>query len=272
MSKGKSVKTEKNDAESITTSHEEQKLDDLIRALVIAAEAKGWWWQIDAKDMKAFHYSTISVARNDVEGTFEITCDSQVKLTYHKTSFYNHGLSDLSDAALNEICKIPWVKASKKIPKELFSDTTIIHKLLRNFHKMVRQLKHRHNDRDAFLINDEYDVQDFLHVILRGLFEDIRPEEYTPSYAGGSSRMDFLLKKEQIVIETKIASLSLKDKQVGEQLLIDIARYQSHPDCKQLICFVYDPLSNLKNPTGLETDLSKKHGELNVKVIVVSPS
>jgi hypothetical protein len=24
-------------------------------------------------------------------------------------------------------------------------------------------------------------------------FDDIRPEEYTPSYAGGSSRIDFLL-------------------------------------------------------------------------------
>ena len=28
-------------------------------------------------------------------------------------------------------------------------------------------------------------------------FDDIRPEEYTPSYAGGSSRIDFLLKDEK---------------------------------------------------------------------------
>nr|WP_250162867.1 hypothetical protein [Psychrobacter sp. WY6] len=34
-------------------------------------------------------------------------------------------------------------------------------------------------------------------------FDDVRPEEYTPSYAGAASRTDFLLKKEQIIIELK---------------------------------------------------------------------
>lgn len=104
-------------------------------------------------------------------------------------------------------------------------------------------------------------------------FDDIRAEEYSPSYAGGSSRLDFLLKKEEIiVIESKMASNKLKDRQVGEQLIIDIARYKAHLNCKHLICFVYDPNNNLKNPSGLEADLSKKHDALNVKVIVVSPS
>jgi len=121
------------------------------------------------------------------------------------------------------------------------------------------------------VVEDEYDVQDLLHAFLRGLFDDIRPEEYTPSYAGGASRMDFLLKSEQIVIETKVASNSLRDRQIGEQLMIDIQRYQAHPDCKRLICFVYDPHGNIRNPTGLESDLSRVHDKLEVKVIVVSP-
>jgi REase_DpnII-MboI len=107
--------------------------------------------------------------------------------------------------------------------------------------------------------------------MLRCLFDDIRPEEYTPSYAGGASRMDFLLKSEQIVIETKMASASLRDRQVGEQLIIDIQRYRTHPDCKRLLCFVYDPHGNIRNPTGLETDLTRVHDKLEVKVIVVSP-
>ncbi len=83
--------------------------------------------------------------------------------------------------------------------------------------------------------------------------------------------MDFLLKAEQIVLEAKFASESLRDKQLGEQLIIDIGRYQAHPDCKRLVCFVYDPHGNIKNPVGLEADLTRLHGKLEVKVIVVSP-
>lgn len=153
----------------------------------------------------------------------------------------------------------------------LTSDLALLERLLRRFHRIARQLKHRHNERSAFSIQDEYDVQDLLHAILRGLFDDVRPEEYAPSYAGSASRMDFLLKSEQIVLEAKFSGPSLRDKQIGEQLIVDIKRYQAHPDCQRLICFVYDPLGNLKNPLGLETDLSGIHENLDVKVIVVSP-
>jgi hypothetical protein len=68
----------------------------------------------------------------------------------------------------------------------------------------------------------------------------------------------------------KVASAALRDRQIGEQLLIDIGRYQSHQDCRRLICFIYDPGGYLKNPTGLETDLSQTTEKLEVKVIVVS--
>jgi hypothetical protein len=87
---------------------------------------------------------------------------------------------------------------------------------------------------------------------------------------GGSSRIDFLLKSQKIAIEVKLASASLRDKQIGDQLIVDIGRYQSHPDCRRLICFVYDPAGNLRNPSGLEADLSRAVGKLEVKVIIVS--
>ena len=46
--------------------------------------------------------------------------------------------------------------------------------------------------------------------------------------------MDFLVKEEQIVIETKHNRKNLLEKQITEELVIDIARYSSHPDCKRL--------------------------------------
>jgi len=256
-------------------SPEEKKLNEVIEKLVSTAEAKGWTWEITAKDTKNFRYATISVNRYleaAISAAFEITCDGGVKLAVHKTSFYGHGVNDLRDAVWNEICKLTWLEKPKKEDgaKPDWS-LDIIEKVLRNFHRMARQLKHRHDDRPSFLIEDEYDIQDLLHAVLRGFFDDIRAEEYAPSYAGGASRLDFLIKKEEVVIEAKMASAKLKDKQVGEQLIIDIARYNVHPNCKHLVCFVYDPQNNLKNPAGLEADLSKKHDDLNVKVIVVSP-
>lgn len=43
-------------------------------------------------------------------------------------------------------------------------------------------------------MNDEYDVQDIIHALLKIEFDDIRPEEWGTSYAGSNSRMDFYLK------------------------------------------------------------------------------
>jgi DNA-binding sugar fermentation-stimulating protein len=58
-------------------------------------------------------------------------------------------------------------------------------------------------NRNTIEIEDEYDVQDLFHALLKLYFDDIRPEEYTPSYGGSASRVDFLLKDEQIIIEIK---------------------------------------------------------------------
>jgi len=254
------------------------KLKVLISLVIGTADAKGWLAYLASEDTNTHKYATVAVSREipstyqTVTGTFEITCDERIKITYHRTSFHSWGLADLYDAVANEFWKLTWIKKEDRTkPSAPQSDVALIERLLRRFHRAVRQLKHRYDDRPTLPIEDEFDVQDLLAVTLRALFDDIRPEEYTPSYAGGSSRMDFLLKSEQIVIETKFASASLRDKDVGAQLIIDIGRYSAHPDCKRLICFVYDPNGYIRNPTGLESDLTKVHGTLEVKVIVVSP-
>jgi hypothetical protein len=143
-----------------------------------------------------------------------------------------------------------------------------IEKLLTKFHSVARQIRQRHDDRPTLDIDDEYDVQDLLHGLLKIYFDDIRPEEWTPSYAGGCTRMDFLLKAEKIVVEVKKTRSKLGAKEIGSQLADDIFRYRSHPDCKTLVCFVYDPEERILNPKGLEHDLSQPVGELQVKVYV----
>jgi hypothetical protein len=137
------------------------------------------------------------------------------------------------------------------------------------FHQVAKELKNRYNKRETLEINDEYDVQDLLRALLRIEFDDVRHEEWTPSYAGKSSRMDFLLKEEQIVIEVKKSRDGLNEKEIGDQLIIDIKRYENHKDCKTLVCFIYDPEEKIKNPIGLSSDLEKMGSDsLRLKVII----
>lgn len=127
--------------------------------------------------------------------------------------------------------------------------------------KVADELKKRRCDknkpRPSISINDEYDLQDLLRSLLAIDFHDVRPEEWCPSYAGSSKRMDFLLKKEKIVIETKKTRDNHNAKSIGEELVIDIAHYKQHKDCEQLVCYVWDKEKKIPNPVGLKDDLEK---------------
>lgn len=163
----------------------------------------------------------------------------------------------------------PLTRRSQSTSPGMESDTVgLVRRICLRFHNVARQLKHRHAGRPTLEIIDEYDVQDLLHSVLRLHFDDIRPEEWTPSYAGGAARMDFLLKREQIVVETKMPRAGLGEREIGGQLIVDIARYQKHADCKMLVCFVYDPEGRLKNPRGFESDLTATP-ETGLQVFVV---
>ncbi len=141
--------------------------------------------------------------------------------------------------------------------------------ILRRFPAIVRELGNRHAQRPPLAqIKDEYDVQDLLRAVLSGLFDDVRDEETTPSHAGMRSRIDLLLKREQIVIETKMTRAGLAQRKVAEELAIDKELYRSHPDCRTLVFFVYDPGHRLTNPAALEADLTDLTSPIPTLVVV----
>jgi hypothetical protein len=142
--------------------------------------------------------------------------------------------------------------------------------LCRRFPLLAAELRNRHGGRPAFAISDEYDVQDLLRSLLRLHFDDVRPEEWNPSYGGTQSRSDLLLKPERVVIETKMTRKSLGQRALVEQLIVDKAQYKRHPDCGTLVCFVYDPGRRLPIPAAIERDLSGHDGRLKT-IVVVSP-
>jgi len=142
-------------------------------------------------------------------------------------------------------------------------------KIFSKFHRIAQSLRHRHGNRETIIIKDEYDVQDLLRGILQIHFNDIREEDYSPSYAGGNSRIDFVLKEEKIIIETKMTNDNLKDKDVGSQLLIDIGRYRAHPDCQVLVVFVYDKGDHIRNKAGMKNDLERMSSpDIKVNVFI----
>jgi hypothetical protein len=143
-----------------------------------------------------------------------------------------------------------------------------IEQIVDRFHSVARQLRQRHDSRATLDVEDEHDVQDLLHALLHIDFDDIRPEEWTPTYGGAAARVDFLLKSEATVIEVKKTRKGLGAKQVGEQLLIDIARYAAHPNCQNLIYFVYDPEGRIGNPRGIEADLTQPDHTPKVTVYI----
>ncbi|WP_157867362.1 hypothetical protein [Gloeothece citriformis] len=139
--------------------------------------------------------------------------------------------------------------------------------IFNKFHVIARSLKNRRDKQTPLEIKDEYDLQYLMKALLSLYFDHITEEPPIPSSAGGGSRADFWLKSEKILIETKKTRESHTDKKIADELIIDKERYQSLPDCKMLICFVYDPDERLRNPHGLEKDLSSSNFKVYIRPI-----
>jgi hypothetical protein len=154
---------------------------------------------------------------------------------------------------------------------KLARDVDLLLTILNGFHSFATALQTRTHNGAPLTIQTEYDVQYLLRGLLKIFYSDVRDEEYTPSYAGSSTRVDFLLKNEKIIVEVKKTRDGLNDKKVGDELIIDFDHYQVHPDCKTLVCFVYDPEHRLKNPTGLINDLNSKSNEKCSMYTIIVP-
>ncbi|MBH5398880.1 hypothetical protein HZZ13_13920 [Bradyrhizobium sp. CNPSo 4010] len=132
-----------------------------------------------------------------------------------------------------------------------------------------RQHRHHRSGTADFL------AQRFAHsgersgLMLRGY---LRSASWLPSYAGGASRMDFLLPEIEGVVKIKMTRPGLTTKQLGEQLIIDIAKYKRHPACRTLFCVVYDPEGRITNPRGVENDLKDESDQMFTYVMIVPRS
>ncbi len=257
----------------ITKTEKGEEIDKLLKIITKECENAGWRWTIEALDEKGFLSATVSISKivsyQEISAFINIIIRSgSIQYGIEKTSFHGYGIEALFSVISNAVERAGYKNKDNKSEKKESSTIDILLQIFEKFHISAIQLSKRHDNRQTLNINDEYDVQDYLHALLKIYFNDIRPEEHTPSYAGASSRIDFLLKDEKILVEVKFATTKLKDNKIGEELIIDTERYKNHPDCESLFCFVYDPNFNIKNPYGLEKDLSGKKDKMDIKVFI----
>jgi hypothetical protein len=144
----------------------------------------------------------------------------------------------------------------------------LVKTLCYRFHSVARQLRLRGEYRGTLSVEDEIDVQDLLHALLRIQFEDIGTDEWTPSYSGGAPRTTFLLNDSRLAVIVKKTRPGLNAKDLTDQLRIDAERYRSHDRCTTLLCFIYDPEGRIGNPRGLETNLTSVSDSFAIDVLV----
>ncbi len=144
-----------------------------------------------------------------------------------------------------------------------------IENIFSKFHEVHKQLQIRYANRSTLTINNEYDVQDLLHSLLRLYFDDIRPEEWNPSYANSSTKSDFLIPEHNIIIECKIKTKNHSDNDIKKELIIDKEQYRKHVKCKIMYCFIYDSEGLIENPRGFENDINEKSDNLDCRCYIV---
>ena len=108
--------------------------------------------------------------------------------------FYNHGVSNFTqtssyasleevkgaiDSLILRIERNPTFFAEHQ--EQIGSDNTSdlhngLNTIMERFHSVVMQIRKRYSNRETIDVNDEYDVQDLFHSLLKLYFNDVRPE------------------------------------------------------------------------------------------------
>lgn len=179
-------------------------------------------------------------------------CGIDVSLDSEKSALYEFTriASDVIDLLIIE--ELEKVYLSSTIISELIlnkSPKELVIQMLDNFDEGAKKItQKRRKGHSLFEINNEYDVQDLLYVMLKPVFPKLKEEDPTPRVGVKSNRIDLILRDEKILIEVKmIKSTDSNETSFVEELKIDIQSYHQCQWLNHLICFVYDPLKKTKS-------------------------
>ncbi len=125
----------------------------------------------------------------------------------------------------------------------------IVLQILSNFQNATNKVTQtRRAGKSSFIVQDEYDVQDLIYSMLKGIFPTMKDEDPVPRQGAKSTKIDLILREEGILIEIKMIKASdSNEKEFVEQLKTDIQSYHQSAWLRHLICFIYDPFDKTKD-------------------------
>jgi hypothetical protein len=184
--------------------------------------------------------------------------------TTEKAHLISEMLTRLCDGTLKTLNSVGAVKFAS----EHLDAVKVILRLGEKFREVERALLRRHAKRETLRITDEYDAQDLLRALLVQFFDDVRDEDWAPTYAGAASRIDFVMPAFELAVELKYARESMSARTLGEQLIVDREKYAQHGSVRHLVCLVFDHDGFIPNPRGIEADLTREHSLEGLAVTV----
>jgi len=196
-----------------------------------------------------FCQSLLDCLINYLIGTIK-TKNARRKLSENVIEFWD--ASSFSSLDLTDIFLIEYWLTNELKGSLLYKEHTslsLIKEILSNFPNSITKVtKNRRKGHSPFEINDEYDVQDLIYLMLKPIFNDLKEEEYTPKTGGKSTRIDLVIPSENIAVETKMIKTddTNEDKFIRE-IKEDIQSYYKYTNLKWLIVFVYDPFKKTKD-------------------------
>ncbi|MBE9109311.1 hypothetical protein IQ273_07770 [Nodosilinea sp. LEGE 07298] len=152
-------------------------------------------------------------------------------------------------------------------------DEALVEQLCRRLPQSARILGMRsRKGKASYEINDEYDVQDLLHALIRSYIKYSVQEDPLPKVAGAkSSRADISIEDLGILIELKYVHGPDDQKRLFEEFSQDLVLYAQWKPLKTLIYVIYNS-ADLRDPEALEklsseTEINGKR--FAVKVVLV---
>jgi hypothetical protein len=112
---------------------------------------------------------------------------------------------------------------------------------LREFDACVRYLNTRRSVGAVINIQSEADVQDVLYLLLRPWVIDLTYESPADKAANRYVIKDFSSAAGRFVVDAKYIRNKDHGRLISKELHDDIEMYRTHPQCDDLVFFVYDP-------------------------------
>lgn len=132
-------------------------------------------------------------------------------------------------------------------------DEGLVGNICKRIHYTAKILAHRQRKgKNSYHIEDEYDVQDLLHAVLRAYLKYSVQEDPLQKVAGiRSSRADISIEELGILIEVKYVRGPDDQKQIFQDFSQDLVLYAAWQPLKLLLFVIYNS-GDLRDPEALE--------------------